>query len=705
MRNISLKVRVQGILLLTIVLVSMILIIQSISSINHITAQNIQKYKEEAYINKETELQNYISIAVKSVESFYDRTSKEKIEQEVEKKLTLQADFLFNILKKEYEDNRYTMAKEELQKHLIAIVENARYGKNGYFWINDRTPKMIMHPTKPSLNGKNLSHVKDPNGVYLFNEMVKVTQKNDDGIVKYSWAKPGFDTPQPKISYVRVFKPFNWIIGTGEYISDVTVAMQKEALHTIKEMRFGKNGYFWINDMQPKMIMHAAKPSLDGKDLSSVKDPNGVYLFNEMVKVVQSKGMGTVRYAWPKPGEKDPQPKLSVVKLFKPWGWIIGTGVYIDNIEKKVAMMEQDKQEKVNALIVNITLMAIFIAIVLSVIASFLLNASISKPLDKFKKQILSISQNHDFTQRVDTDAPKEIQEMGSSFNSLMDTLQEFLATSKEASEQNTFISHKLAKTATNVGSVVENSAKIVEETSSQAVVIQDGISTAIEKAQSSKNDMIQANKNLNEARNEIVSLTTKVQETAQAESNLASSMDSLSKDAAEVKTVLVIISDIADQTNLLALNAAIEAARAGEHGRGFAVVADEVRKLAERTQKTLTEINATINVVVQSIMDVAVEMNTNSSEIQELADLANDVEMKINESVEIVANASKTSDLTVNEFEVTGKNIEMIVTKVEKIDDLSSLNTQSVEEIISATDRLNSLTDDLNEKLEVFKT
>ena len=353
----------------------------------------------------------------------------------------------------------------------------------------------------------------------------------------------------------------------------------------------------------------------------------------------------------------------------------------------------------------TIVFSSIVVLVLILLAALFMVNLSLIKPINKFKNTLLQIGENNDLTIKVDNNAPEEISLMANSFNTLIGELRGLIDTSKQSSSENAAIAHELSTTALGVGGNVEKSVTVVEDATSKATEIKNEIVNAIADAQESKQDILKANENLSEARNEIVNLTTRVQKTAELEVELADRMNSLSSEANEVKGVLEVISDIADQTNLLALNAAIEAARAGEHGRGFAVVADEVRKLAERTQKSLTEINATINVIVQSIMDASGQMSSNSEEIQALSTIATEVELKINISVDIVNTAVQVSDKTVTDFEETGKNVETIVSQVSEINTISSQNARNVEEIAAAADHLNSMTDDLHAKLESFRT
>ena len=322
------------------------------------------------------------------------------------------------------------------------------------------------------------------------------------------------------------------------------------------------------------------------------------------------------------------------------------------------------------------------------------------KPIDRFLARLAEL----DFTTHIEMKGKNEIAQIANNTSKVIDIIKDFILDAKNSSIENASISNQLSSTALLVGQKVEDVTSIVEQTQQKATTLVSEIEMSIVDANKSRDNTVIVSDNLTKATQDVITLTEDVQNTAHIEAEIATKIESLSDEATQVKEVLNVISDIADQTNLLALNAAIEAARAGEHGRGFAVVADEVRKLAERTQKSLVEIQTNINVMVQSINDSSEQMNRNSTHIQELADTSSRVEQSINETLALMEVATIANEKTVMDFETTGKQINEISSEINHANEIVASNAKSVEEISAASGHLNEMTNQLSNKMEKFK-
>ncbi|SFV57162.1 Methyl-accepting chemotaxis protein [hydrothermal vent metagenome] len=317
-----------------------------------------------------------------------------------------------------------------------------------------------------------------------------------------------------------------------------------------------------------------------------------------------------------------------------------------------------------------------------------------------------SVSSNHnDLTKVIQIDSRDETGFMARSINLFISELQSIITDTKTASEVNQNYSKTMSKITETTQQRVHEEFEIAQDTIRQANSIVELVETSNKNFNDTKTNMHEANTLLNKAKDDIYQLIDSIHQSVVLEHSMSEKLEQLSGETRQIKGVLEIISDISDQTNLLALNAAIEAARAGEHGRGFAVVADEVRKLAERTQQSLTEINMIVAVIIQSVSDASEQMNKNADSIESLSDISKSVEDNINTSVETMDKTNKLTQASAKGSLEIAIHTKDMLSRIQSISAISNENNTSMQELAQIASQLNGSSQELNTKLEYFKT
>jgi methyl-accepting chemotaxis protein len=642
-----------------------------------LSSENIKEFKKRAYDEKKKELQNYSDMAQRVIQSYYERSSKDKIQNEVRAYIDEQSDYMFSIINKQYEIYKDEMSEDDLKELIINIVKSSRYGRSGYIWINDFDYKMVMHPIKPEFNNKKFINTPKVPFVQLGVDALKKSGKNRE-YIQYSFYSPSSKKYLHKASVVQVFKPFNWILGTGDYIDNVTTHMKKEALKAIKQMRYGDNGYFWVNSMDYKMIMHPIKPEFDNKKFINTPKVPFVQLGVDALK--KSKGINEfIEYSFLTPATGEYSHKLSIVTHFKPWGWMIGTGVYTNYIDQAILQKEQNVQEKITSIIINSSIMATILIIVMLTLISFLSNEMITKPIVEFQggllkffkylnkeeseipylnesggseistmaktvnqnvlktkslieqdekliqevKSIVEKIKNGDLTREVKNSTDNQtLQELKLIFNDMLKTIASnvdgdinkiTMALDKYKDLDFTYkIDNPTGEISKGLNDLIEiinklfisnyKNGNLLQKNANTLALSVDDLSTTSKVQNRSLDTTNSAIKNIkyhiSGTVNSISSVTSCSQnllKSIQDGKNLATltvdDMNSINSQTNAIADAIKIIDKITLQTNILSLNAAVEASTAGEAGKGFSVVANEVRNLARQTAEASKKI------------------------------------------------------------------------------------------------------------------
>ncbi|MGB0946868.1 MAG: methyl-accepting chemotaxis protein, partial [Pseudoalteromonas marina] len=438
--------------------------------------------------------------------------------------------------------------------------------------------------------------------------------------------------------------------------------------------------YFWINNYQPEMVMHPIKPALEGKDLTNNKDPDGKALFVEMVNITKKDGEGFIPYKWPKPGEEQPVDKVAFVKGFNQWQWVIGSGVYLDTIDTAFSSQR-------NLIILNAVVMIIAV-----IVFSYFIGRSVLLPTRLAANMMKDISQGEgDLTRTLNEEGNDEISKLSHSFNLFVSKMRESLVHVSQSANDVNEHAHTVDDSTKTSQSFIElqndSSTQVAAAMEQMTHQIHD-VSSNAEAAEQAAND---AAHNASTGKHVVAETITAIETLSANIETVSRVTEDLANESQNIGSVLDVIRSISEQTNLLALNAAIEAARAGEHGRGFAVVADEVRTLASRTGQSTDEIQSMISKLqegTRAAVDAVKASQTLSVSTVEQASSANNSLNEIERLVSVITEMNSQIARATEQQTQAADEVNL------RINDLS----QSTEQSLDNTKQLNSASDKLKQ-------
>lgn len=626
--------------------------------------EEMARYRSEAMERERLRLREFLSMAVSVVDEFHQQSEDiEQLKQEKSEDLKRVVDAVYGQIQALKRERLSQVGRDAFLEEIGELVMAARFDGDNYLWLNDLDSRMVAHADS-GLVGKRLAGLQDDRGNYIIRDMTEKAVSEGEGMTTYYWPRPGESEPSLKISYFRLLPDLGLVLGTGAWVEDITGEMKQAALDQVAEMRLESGDYFFILDDKGTTLMHPANPDLVGKSLMSLKDRQGKSFMREMVEQANAEGGGFTRYMWTRPGRQGDFPKLTYARKFDQWGWIIGMGVYVDEIDATIASRRAALNDTVMGMMLSVLVVA----------AAILLAATFASVL---------------FSKRV-TDAiggePEEIAGLAGQVSE-----GDLTAADDETQERSLGIRRAMGGMAHNlkriVGQVQDSTSNVAagsQELAASSETLSQGVTEQAASVQEVSSSIMQMagsiRENADNARQTDEIATKASEDTRKGSEAVQRSVDVMR----EIGEKITSIEEIARQTNLLALNAAIEAARAGETGKGFAVVAAEVRKLAERSGGIAGEVS-----------DLAVASEETSKEVH---DLFERIVPQIRETAELVSRISKAC-------EDQSYGAQQVETAMSQLDSVIQQNAASADAMASTAEEFSAQAEELRAVLGFFKT